>query len=73
MKQFLNYPIFAVFLAAPFVATAATTIYQHDFSGGAVELGGTTTDIGDGIWQNGNGDDSSSFQANGSVVAGSDG
>lgn len=65
----------AVLFSAPFVATSqVTTLYSDDFSGLlSVELGGTTPDttIGTNTWFNANGDNSSSFQADGSVVAGS--
>lgn len=61
-----------VLLYAPLIATAQTTIYQHEFNGLATaELGGTTTDLGDGTWANVNGDNSSSFRADGTVVTGS--
>lgn len=62
----------AALFFASFTATAqTTTIYQHDFNGNAQDqLGGTTTDVGDGTWFNANFDDFSSFYADGSVVEG---
>lgn len=60
---------FVSLLSASLAATAETTIYQHGFNGAAQkQLGGTTTDVGGGTWTNANGDNSSSFRADGSVV-----
>ena len=60
----------AVILFSPLVAIAQSTIYQHDFTASSVDqLGGTSTDIGRGIWENSNSDNASNFRTDGSFVA----
>ena len=61
--------IFVTFLSAPLFAIAQTTIFKHNFDGVSnVQLGGQTTDTGDGLWQNSTAGNISSFRADGSVV-----
>jgi hypothetical protein len=63
-----NFSILAALLAAPFEATAQTTIYSDDFGGESSDnLLGTLTDAGDGTWGVSSGAPSA-FKADGSVV-----